>query len=62
MRLKAKIKRDIERILVEKKIAGDSRSLILNSLVNYVHNKTKDRELNQGETKNENNRSGRGLL
>ena len=41
MRFKAEIKRDIEKILIEKKVAGDSRSLILNSLVNYTYDRLK---------------------
>ena len=63
MRFKAEIKRDIEKILIEKKVAGDSRSLILNSLVNYTYARLKkQREINQEVSKNENNRGGGSLL
>ena len=63
MRFKAEIKRDIEKILIEKKVAGDSRSLILNSLVNYTYARLKkQREINQDGAKNENNRGGGSLL
>jgi len=63
VRFKAEIKRDIEKILIEKKVAGDSRSLILNSLVNYTYARLKkQREINQEVAKNENNRGGGSLL
>ena len=63
MRFKAEIKRDIEKILIEKKVAGDSRSMILNSLVNYTYARLKkQREINQEVSKNENNRGGGSLL
>ena len=63
MRFKAEIKRDIEKILIEKKVAGGSRSLILNSLVNYTYARLKkQREINQEVAKNENNRGGGSLL